>query len=95
MTSPVFAQPRIVTWVEFQRALLPRIQGYHWALDTLRDLWDTGTPTPNQVLHPDPLPSETRIIMPRQFAAWWGDVQQRMSIEQTPEQIIPKGRSWA
>jgi len=93
--SEVFDRPRIVTWGEMLKTLLPYIEHYPWAMDTIGDLWRMCTPTPNQVLRPDPVPTETRIIMPNDFAKWWADVQQQMGIEATPNEVIPARRSWA
>lgn len=95
MADTVFDKPRIVTWNQMQAAILPHIQGYPWALDTLGDLWRMCTPTPNQVLRPDTAGTETRIVLPNDFATWWADVQQRMGIDKSPAQILRPGRSWA
>ena len=94
MDKRVFDYPRIVTWAQMQAAILPKIQGYPWAMDTLGDLWRMCTPTPNQILSPNPTAKETRIILPNDFAKWWADVSQRMSIDQTPAQVLNPGRSW-
>lgn len=93
--AEVFSKPKIVTWNELVTVLYPKIQGYKWAMGTLMDLWKTCTPTPRQVLTPNPSPNEMRIINPGQFAKWWADVQQRMGLDMTPDEAIPIGRSWA
>jgi hypothetical protein len=94
MPDPIFGKPRIVTWDQMQAALLPHIRGYSWAMDTLGDLWRMCTPTPNQVLRPDSIGTEMRIILPNDFAAWWEDVRQKMGIEATAAEVIKPGRSW-
>ena len=71
-------RPRIVTEAELVQKLWPVISNYAWALDTIGDLWRMGAPTPNSRLG---TPAEKRILLPRQFEAWWSDVQQRMGLE--------------
>ena len=66
--SPIDDQPRIVTYNDLLKTLLPYIEGYHWALDTIGDLWRMGAP-----FGPD-----KRLIVPGQFKEWWEDVNQRM-----------------
>lgn len=93
--AEVFRQPRIITWARLQEVILPKIAGYPWAVGTLWDLWKKCTPTPNQILTPNPGPNETRIINPTQFAKWWGNVQERMGLDVSADEAIPHGRSWA
>lgn len=81
----VFDKPRIVTFDDLQATLLPIIQEYPWAMDTLRDLWLMGAPDPS----PRPINSpEKRILNPGQFANWWADVVERMGLPLTPNEII-------
>lgn len=72
-------QPRVVTWDELVRVLLPKIQGYPWAMDTIGDLWRMGAPDPQTIVG---TPGERRVLLPQRFQAWWQDVQQRMGHEQ-------------
>lgn len=82
-----FNKPKIITWGEMQRVILPRIQGYKWALDTLGDLWQLCAPVPNQIIAPG-RDSERRIITPSQFAAWWGDVAKRMGYPEQGGEVL-------
>jgi hypothetical protein len=90
MTNP-FTTPRIVTRAELDRAVLPHIVGYDWAVNALDDLWRNSTPTPETVqahLAGVPVP-ERRILLPSAFATWWADVQQRKGINTPLDKIIP------
>lgn len=90
----VFDGPRIVTWADLQRSVLPHIQGYDWAVRSLEDLWRMSTPTPESVQAAMAgLPyTETRILLPSVFASWWQDVQQRRGIGLPLNSVIQKGR---
>lgn len=82
-----FNRPKIITWSELQRVILPRIQGYRWALDTLGDLWRLCAPVPNQIIatgHDD----ERRIITPSKFAAWWGDIAKRQGFSEQGGEVL-------
>ena len=88
----VFRQPRIVTWDDLNRSVLPHIVGYSWAVNALDELWRMSTPTPESVqmaMSGAPF-VEKRILYPSLFAQWWADVQQRRGIE-TPLDSIIKG----
>ena len=75
-------QPRLVTWAELHATLLPLCLGWSWAEDAIRDLWLKGAPVPVRAGMP-----ETRILLPRQFMAWFAEVRQRQGMAQTPEGI--------
>ena len=85
----VFEKPKIVTEADLVEVLTPYIVGYPWALDTIGDLWRMGAPDPSPRLIGQP---ERRILLPRQFAAWWKDVQARQGVDLTPAQVAPRGR---
>ena len=89
--SSLFRTPRIITRADLNRAVLPHILGYTWAVKALEDLWRMSTPTPETVqMYLAGLPyEERRILHPSQFAAWWADVQQRKGITTSLERIIP------
>jgi hypothetical protein len=83
--------PRIVTWNDLQRSVMPHIVGYDWAVNALGELWRMSTPTPESVqaaMAGVPY-VERRILYPSLFAQWWADVQQRRGIPATLDQIIP------
>ena len=82
-----------MTWNELLKALLPKIEQYPWAMDTIVDLWRLCAPTPDTILTPYPNPNEKRIIHPGQFAKWWGDVRQKMGYEMTAAEAIPLVRT--
>lgn len=77
-------QPRIVSFDDLQKALLPMCVGMPWAQSAIRDLWLLGAPVPQ----PEGAP-ERRILLPGKFAQWWGEVQQRMGLELAPQLIYP------
>lgn len=83
-----FDKPRIITWGELLRVMMPRIQGYAWAMDTIGDLWAQCTPVPDQIVIPGQEHKERRIIRPSQFAAWWGDVAGRMGYSEGPAEVL-------
>ena len=89
-----FISPRIVTWQDLQRSVMPHIAGYDWAVNALGELWQMSTPTPESVqaaMAGVPY-IETRILYPSLFATWWADVQQRRGIATPLDQIIPAVR---
>ena len=87
----VFQTPRIVTRSELDRAVMPHIIGYDWAVNALEELWRLSTPTPETVqAHLAGVPEmERRILYPSLFAQWWADVQKRKGISTPLDQIIP------
>jgi hypothetical protein len=87
----VFDQPRIVTWADLERSVLPHVQGYDWAVRALDDLWRMSTPTPESVQAVIAgMPCvEKRILLPSVFEQWWKDVQQRRGIAMPLDSIIP------
>jgi len=89
--NSVFRTPRIVTRADLDRAVLPHILGYTWAVNALEDLWRMSTPTPETVqAHLAGIPVvERRILYPSQFASWWADVQKRQGIPTSLDRIIP------
>lgn len=89
--SNLFRTPRIITKADLNRAVLPHILGYSWAVKALEDLWRMSTPTPETVqAHLAGLPyEERRILYPSQFAAWWADVQQRKGTNISLDRVIP------
>lgn len=89
--NDVFTRPRIVTRADLDRAVLPHIAGYDWAVNALDELWANSTPTPETVrAHLAGIPvTERRILYPSMFAAWWADVQQRKGIATPLDKIIP------
>jgi hypothetical protein len=93
MEAQIFGTPRIVTYSELVRKLTPYIRGYTWAENTIRDLWSLCTPTPDQVLDPNNIANEKRILHPNQFAAWWNDVCQRQGIDMSADQAVPVVRT--
>lgn len=83
------APPRIVTYAQLRKVLLPLCHGWTWAEDAMHDLWKMGAPVPVNPL-PGQRPQdieEKRILLPNQFIKWWHEVQQRMGIE-TPGDVI-------
>jgi hypothetical protein len=68
-------QPKLVTFEELRVKLLPYCLGWAWAEDAIRDLWLKGAPVPTA-----PHTPETRVLLPGQFRAWWGEIQQRMGL---------------
>jgi len=87
----VFDQPRIVTWGDLERSVLPHVQGYDWAVRALEDLWRLSTPTPESVqaaMAGGPF-VERRILLPSVFQQWWADVQQRRGIDLPLNSVIP------
>ena len=85
--------PRVVSIYELRKTLMPYMAGIPWAEDALMDLWRMGAPDPSPKARPC-LPGtcrlgcskkwgcrkERRILLPRQFAAWWNDVAERQGI---------------
>jgi hypothetical protein len=74
-------QPRIVTLAELNQRLVPLCQGNRWALSTIRDLWLKGAPVPT-----GPGEAQKRILLPRQFQAWWNDLRQTLGMDLPGEQ---------
>jgi len=91
MTQTTFATPRIVTWADLQRSVLPHIIGYEWAVNALEEIWRLSTPTPESVQAAMArVPNvERRILYPSIFAQWWAEVQQRKGIDLPLERVIP------
>ena len=81
---PVFAKPVIISEATLVERLWPYLRGYHWALDTIGDLWRMGAPVPN----PQPDGIERRIILPGQFKRWWEDVCQRQGVGLAPDEVF-------
>lgn len=77
-------RPKTVTEAELVTVLLPYIQGFPWALDTIGDLWRMGSPAPM----PGPNGELMRIILPGQFQKWWGDVCERMGYDRRMESVL-------
>ena len=89
-----FTQPRIITRRDLDRAVLPHILGYDWAVNALEELWRMSTPTPESVqaaMRGVPF-IERRILHPSLFRQWWADVQRRRGIATPLDQIIPVTR---
>lgn len=84
LTTQNQPQPRLVTFAELQRTLLPICFGWPWAEDAIRDLWLLGAPVPTGPNRP-----EIRILLPGQFAKWLGEVQARMGLTQTAAEVLP------
>lgn len=76
-TPTTMTQPRIVTLQELKDKLIPIAGGDKWGLDTITDLWLKGAPIPNV----SPNQPVQRILLPRQFEAWFNDVQSRRGLE--------------
>ena len=86
-----FTVPRIITKRDLDKAVLPHIMGYEWAINALEDLWRMSSPTPESVqasLAGVPY-IETRILYPSLFKQWWADVQQRRGIALPLDSVIP------
>ena len=86
-----FTIPRIITKADLDKAVLPHIMGYEWAINALDELWRMSSPTAESVhaaLKGVPY-IETRILYPSLFRQWWADVQQRRGISSSLDQIIP------
>ncbi len=86
-----FTQPRIINRTDLDKAVLPHIQGYDWAVRALDDLWLMSTPTPESVqaaMAGRPY-VETRILLPSVFQQWWADVQKRRGIDLPLNSVIP------
>lgn len=75
-------KPRIVSLEDLKAKLLPLCLGYAWAEGAIVDLWKKGAPVPQ----PEGAP-ERRILIPQHFAAWWGEIQQRMGVGASAEEI--------
>ena len=90
-TASGLEQPRIVTWADLERSVMPHIQGYDWAVRALEDLWRMSTPTPEsvQAVMAGVPYVERRILLPSVFEQWWKDVQQRRGIATPLNSIIP------
>lgn len=78
MAEPI--APKIVSFVELQLTLMPYLlamsnRNKRAALADLHDLWVMGAPVPNQRIMPEG--QEQRVLLPTQFAAWWGNVCKR------------------
>lgn len=85
------ARPRIVSLTDLRTKLLPICLGYAWAENAIVDLWKKGAPVPNL-----PGEEERRILIPEHFAAWWGEVQQRMGVDApAPEMYRHASRDFA
>lgn len=90
--APMAEQPRVITWADLERSVLPHVQGYDWAVRALDDLWRMSTPTPESVqaaMAGQPY-TERRILMPSVFEQWWSDVQKRRGINLPLSSIIPR-----
>lgn len=82
------SQPRFISYPELAVKMHPYIQSYPWAQQTLKDMWLTGAPVPQDYC-PGKVPCENhpfcthqrRIIHPNQFRKWWEDVRERASVE--------------
>jgi hypothetical protein len=75
-------QPRIVSLADLKAKLIPLCLGYVWAEAAIVDLWMKGAPVPQPAHEP-----ERRILIPTHFATWWGEIQQRMGIDVSAQQI--------
>jgi hypothetical protein len=65
-------QPRIVSWADLVLALGPYLDTRSLRHD-LHDLWMMGAPIPQR----DPHAPQKRVLLPTQFAAWWGNMARR------------------
>lgn len=74
--TPQQLQPKIVTLADLKATLLPYCFGWKWAETAITDLWLMGAPMPTGPGQP-----EQRILLPNQFAKWWGEVQTRMGLD--------------
>lgn len=84
LTPSQVMQPRIVSLEDLKRKLLPLCLGYKWAEGAITDLWLKGAPVPQPAGEP-----ERRILIPAQFAKWWGEVQQRMGLDAVAADVFP------
>lgn len=82
LTPSMVMQPRIVSLADLKAKLLPICLGYAWAEGAIVDLWLKGAPVPQPAGEP-----ERRILIPAHFATWWNEIQKRMGIDATPQQI--------
>ena len=80
-------RPRLVSYPELVAKLMPKLLGWKWAQDALRDLWLLGAPVP-QDRCPGNKPCKAyprcnhirRVLYPQQFEKWWDEVCQRQSL---------------
>jgi hypothetical protein len=97
VVTPATLKAKMVTLPQLRRILLPYTHGWQWAEDAIVDLWRMGAPDPAasvcpyQPACPDLMcPHIRRILLPTQFATWWQDVQARMSLNISHEEIHGK-----
>ncbi len=99
VTPSDYIHPRVVSLKELRDKLMPFIRGWGWADDAINDLWKLGAPDPQASLCPckppcpvRECPHVRRVLMPRQFAAWWGEVGARIGSALTAEQALRRAR---
>ena len=90
-------EPRLVTYKELRRILLPYVRGWSWADDAIWDLWTFGAPVPQ-----DRCPGDTpckqypkcghirRILSIAKFALWWDEVSLRQAKEISVAEVLKK-----
>jgi hypothetical protein len=88
LVQPRDVGPRAVTLAELRGVLLPLCAGWSWAEGAILDLWKLGAPTPDS----GPGVPERRILLPGQFARWWGEVAARTGREGLPREVLHVGR---
>ena len=88
-------EPRLVTYKELRRILLPYVRGWSWADDAIWDLWTFGAPVPQ-----DRCPGDTpckqypkcehirRILSIAKFAQWYDEVAQRQAKEISIQEML-------
>ena len=88
MITPDAISPRMVSLKELRRKLLPLVGGWKWGEAAIVDLWKKGAPDPQASIGPMfprckelDCPHVKRVLLPKQFAAWWAEVAQRQGHE--------------
>ncbi len=90
-----FPGPKIVSYQELRRKLLPYTHGWSWAEDSIRDLWLLGAPAPQDSC-PGGIACESypicnhirRVLIPEMFAKWWAEVGDRQAEEIGAKKIV-------
>jgi hypothetical protein len=90
--------PKMVSLAELRATLAPALNAVPWADDALTDLWKMGAPDPNasvcEAHCPEKLcPHVKRVLLPRQFKAWWQDVEKRMDLHLTKRLVRLRGKA--
>jgi len=94
--------PRMVTLKELWDKLYPYVAGWAWGEDAIVDLWNLGAPDPQHSMCPQVIehsgppcptrqcPHVKRLLIPKQFAKWWQEVQQRQATALAVEQALAR-----